>query len=326
MEKCTIRILGQAGEKWFVQEPAVLEGIQWKTKRRGEAASLTFTCVKDELLSFQEGSEVTFRYGDKDVFSGYIFEKHRNKDQLIEVTCYDRTRYLRNKENYLFSNVRADQVLTRIAQDFDLQLGEVENTQYVIPKFSRSNSTLWDTIEEALGITKEVTGVMYTMYDDFGKICLKSVHNMDSKCLIDSDTAEDFDYTTSIDKNTANYIVVKVKDSNTPIVEKSEGENGTIKKWGLLQYDCESTTVEYAKQKAKALLKMRNKVTKSLGINGALGDINVRAGCGIYISLNLGDSKPENKRMVVIEANHTFENGHHSMDLTLIDGEEFYNE
>jgi hypothetical protein len=329
MEECTILILGKSGDDWYVQQPVVTEGIQWKTKRTGEPACLTFTCIKDSLLSFQEGSEVTFRYGDTKVFSGYVFEKHRNKDQHIEVTCYDRTRYFKNKENYVFTNVRADQIISRLAKDLGIRVGELANTKHVIQKFAASNMTFWDIIDKALGETAQATGELYTLYDDYGSICLKSLGEMQTDYLLDEDVAEDFDYTTSIDQNTYNYIVVKVKskdkDGNetiTPIYEKDED---SIKKYGVLIYDTESTTVEYAKQKAKALLKMRKEPTCSLGVNGAFGDINVRAGSTIFFSLNLGDDHLKaNKAMLVDEVTHTFDNGEHYMDLTLKDGGKAY--
>jgi hypothetical protein len=105
--------------------------------------------------------------------------------------------------------------------------------------------------------------------------------------------------------------------------------------WGYLQYETESTTKELAYQKGRALLRMYNNVSCGLGINGAFGDINVRGGAGIYIDLSFGDDhgdfrakREENAtyymKMLVDEATHTFENGHHTMDLTLIDGRGFY--
>lgn len=321
MEKCTIQVLGKSGDEWYVQEPAILDGIQWRTKRKGEPASLTFTCVKDSLLSFQEGSEVTFRYGDKEVFSGYVFDKHRNKDQHIEVTCYDRTRYFKNKENYVFTGLRADQIITRMAMDLGIRLGSIANTGYAIPKFAQSNTTFWDMIQSALDETTMATGMVYTLYDDFGKLCLKSQTDMYTDYLLDQDVAEDFDYSTSIDSNTYNYIVVKV-DGHDPVIRK---DDDSIKRFGLLQYDTDSTTIEYARQKADALLKMYNKVSCSLGISGALGDVNVRAGSSIYMDISLGDSYGNlHQSMIVDEVTHTFDNGHHYMDLSLIDGKGFY--
>lgn len=319
MERCSIQILGKAGNDWFAQEPVITEGIQWRTKRKGEPASLTFTCVKDKNLSFQEGSEVTFRYGDTEVFSGFVFEKHRNKDQHIEVTCFDRTRYFKNNDSYVFTGLRADQIISRIAADLGIRTGYMINTGYAISKFAKSNTTLFDMIREAIDETTMATGVPYTLYDDFGTLCLKSMEQMRTDYLLDQDVAEDFDYTSSIDQNTYNKIIVTVEDGE-PVVAK---DINSMKKYGLLQYVTDAKSAASAKVKANALLKMYNQVTHSLGINGALGDINVRAGSSIYLNLYLGD-QTVNQSMLVDEVTHTFENGHHYMDLTLMDGRGFY--
>ena len=47
------------GSKLF--EPIILDDVEWETARKGEPGKLTFTVVKDEIISFPEGSEVTFR-------------------------------------------------------------------------------------------------------------------------------------------------------------------------------------------------------------------------------------------------------------------------
>lgn len=351
MEKCIITIRGQADGVWYDQDPVVTESIIWRTKRKGEPSTLEFTCIKDELLSFQEGSEVTFQYGNRLVFSGYVFEKSRNKDQHITVKCYDRTRYLKNKYSHVFTNLRADEIVRRIAEDLQLKTwpDSICNTGYVIPKLALSDVTFFDMIQTALDMTTQVTGVVYTLYDEFGYLCLQPIDNLTTDYLLDVDVAEDFDYTTSIDSNTYNAILVRVEgkgENETPdyvfvcdeTKKNAKGDvihQSTLESWGLLQYETDSTTKELALQKAKALLRMYNNVSCGVGINSALGDINVRAGAGIYIDMNFGDghgnfkadvngNTVSYKRMLVDEATHTFENGHHTMDLTLIDGRGFY--
>jgi hypothetical protein len=49
---------------------------------------------------------------------------------------------------------------------------------------------------------------MYVLYDDFGKLQLKNVANMVSDVMICKDTAENFDYSSNIDDETYNNIVL----------------------------------------------------------------------------------------------------------------------
>ncbi|EGT4050066.1 cell wall hydrolase, partial [Clostridioides difficile] len=98
-----------------------------------------------------------------------------------------------------------------------------------------------------------------------------------------------------------------------------------IRSWGVLQLfdtvDSNMTKAEMDK-KAEMLLKLYNRKTKTLSLKNVLGDIRVRAGCLLFIMLDLGDIKLQNY-MIVEKVKHTFENNSHFMDLTLVDGDEF---
>lgn len=320
MEKCTIQIL--SGGR--VQEPAVLDGIQWETARKGEPGKLTFSCIKDDALSFSEGAEVIFKYGDTNVFHGFVFQKQRDKEHHIQVTAYDQLRYLKNKATYVLNGVRADQVVKRIADDFKLKVGSLPNTKYVIPQIDGSNQTLFDTILDAIDETVMNTGNLFYLYDDFGALTLKNIKDSKTDLLINDTTAEDFDYTTSIDNETYNRILIVTKSSNegkgVPTVVEDPKTQG---QWGVLQYYEETQNGENARAKAEALLKLHNQVFRSLTIRGHLGDIRIRGGSGVYLDLNLGDMLAK-QHMLVEKATHTFDHGHHTMDLTLQGHGDFY--
>lgn len=325
MPKCTIEIItvDENGKPIRVQEPIVEEEITWETVRKGEPGKLTFTVKKDETLSFPEGAHVRFMYGDTKVFYGFVFTKQRDKEQFITVTAYDQLRYLKNKTSYIFTGIRADQVLTRIADDFLLKVGAVENTGYVIPKFNKDNMTLFDIILDAIDDTVMATGNLYFIYDDFGKIMLKNIKDTKLGLLIDNTTAENFDYSSSIDNNTYNRIVLTDSEDKSERNVVKVQDAGNIQRWGVLQYFEAMSNGGNTKVNADALLKLYNKVHRSLTIQGQKGDIRCRAGFGVYLDLYLGDL-PGKQHMLVEKAVHTFKHDEHTMDLTLIGAEEFY--
>lgn len=63
-----------------------------------------------------------------------MFRKKRDKEQIITTTAYDQLRYLKNKDTRVYVNKRADEVVRSIASDFQLNVGMLENTGYVIAK------------------------------------------------------------------------------------------------------------------------------------------------------------------------------------------------
>ncbi len=157
------------------------DSIQLTTKRKANPAKLTFKIARDAAeagsIEFYEGDAVALMCDDLGMFWGYIFSKQRTKEQIITVTAYDQTRYLKNKETYCYSK-KASEIIKMICDDFNLQTGEIADTEYVINERIEDNNTLWDIIYNALDMTNIYTGKYYCLYDDFGEITLKKYEDM----------------------------------------------------------------------------------------------------------------------------------------------------
>lgn len=301
-----------------VFEPPVEDGVKIEWERTGSPGKLTFTVVQppNEKLNFLEGDQVRFYYDDKCVFCGYVFKKKRDKEQKIEVTCYDQIRYLKNKYTYVFENKTATQIVQALCKDFSLSIGTFDNTKYVIPAIAEENISALDIILDVLGETIMNTGNMFVLYDDAGKLQLKNAANMKTQTLIFEESAENFDYTSSIDDETYNRVVLYYKSDDNQIQIYTASSPSRIKEWGLLQYFEETDTRTSGQNKANALLKLFNKKTRELKVTGAFGDISVRGGTLIPVKLDLGDVTANNY-MLVDKVTHLFENNLHTMDLTL---------
>ena len=299
-------------------EPPVEEGIQLEWERSGSPGKLTFKTVKipNAGMNFSEGDQVCLYCDDKLIFVGYVFTKKRDREQIIEVTCYDQIRYLKNKYTYVFENKRADQIIKALCDDFAMNMGELDNTQYVIPAIAEENIAAIDIILDVLDDTLANSGNMFVFYDDAGKLCLKNVANMQSSTLIFEDSAENFDYSSSIDDETYNNIVLYYKGEDEKIQIYTASDKGNIEQWGMLRYFEETDIPSVAQNKANSLLKLYNKKTRELKITAAFGDPTVRGGTLIPVQLELGDVKVNNY-MLVEKVTHNFDHGEHTMDLTL---------
>jgi hypothetical protein len=301
--------------------PIVEEGIKWTTERAGSPSTLKFTVVKDDSISFQEGDAVRMKVDGQNVFYGFVFTKKRNKDHNIEVTAYDQLRYLKNKDTYVYENKTASQVIQMIANDFHLNLGKIESTKFVIPSRVEDNQSLFDIIQNALDEELKNKGELFCLYDKFGSLTLQNIASMKLDLLIDVDTAEDFDYTSSIDQNTYNKIKLTYDNDKTGerevyIAQNSANQN----QWGVLQYFEKLQKGENGKSKADTLLKLYNKKTRNLKVDNCFGDVRCRAGTMVVVQLNLGDIIVSNY-FLVEKATHTFKNDQHLMSLNLRGGE-----
>jgi len=299
----------------------VLEGdIKWETQRKGVPGKLTFTVLPDDIINFQEGNHVTFKVGDAKIFYGFVFKKERSKDKLIKVIAYDQLRYLKNKDTYIYYNKTASEVVGMIANDYMLNVGDVTDTEYKIETRIEDNKTLFDIILNALDLTVEAKKKLYVLYDNFGKLTLKDVESMRLSLLIDEETAEDYNYSSSIDGETYNKIKLSYENKETGKREIYMAQDAThINNWGILQYYEKIDEVVNGKAKADALLKLYNAKERNLNIKNAFGDVKVRAGSSIPVNLNLGDIIAKNY-LIVEKVIHTFSNDQHMMDLTLRGG------
>lgn len=314
-----VELLIQHGKKVYI--PVVEEGITWSTERAGTPGQLTFNVVKDSIISFTEGDAVRVKVNGKKVFYGFVFVKKRNKDGIITVTAYDQLRYLKNKDTYVYTNKTAGELIQMLASDFNMRTGTIEDTGFKIASRVEDNTALFDMIQNALDLTLQNKKEMYVMYDDFGSITLKNIASMQLNLLIDKETAENFDYTSSIDSDTYNKIKLTYDNDETGkrdvyIAQDSKNMNT----WGVLQFFEKLQKGENGKAKADALLELYNAKTKNLTISNAIGDTRVRAGCMVVVQLDLGDMKVRNL-MLVEKCKHTFKNDEHFMDLTLRGGE-----
>ena len=312
-----IEMLVGTNEKMY-QVP--VEGsIKWTTSRKGTPGQLTFTTYG--ISDIEEGNSVNFRKDGQNVFFGFIFDISSDKSKKINITAYDQLRYLKNKDTYKYTKTASD-LITTICNDFNMQTGIIADTGYIV-KRTESNKTLFDIIQTALDWTLVNTGKLYTLYDDFGKVTLKSIEDMGLDLLLDEETGENYNWSSSINDSYNKIKIVKNKEAF--ITQHSEN----INKWGVLQYyeeiqeennnDSNNPNIENPQIKSETLLKLYNSKKRSCRLKKQFGDIRVRAGSRLYVRLDLVLDKI-NSMMLVDKVTHTFENGLHTMDVELRGG------
>jgi hypothetical protein len=316
-------LLIQTGKGRLVM-PAVEDGVVWETEYRDAPGRLSFSCAFDKAEKFSEGNPVSFKMGGRKIFYGFVFTKTLEKSSgMIRVTAYDQIRYLKNKDTLVFRKKTASQIIRKIAKDYGLNLGPIAGTGKVIRSLVEDNKTLLDMIQDALDLTMDSRASLFILHDSFGKLTLKRAEDMRLDVLINHDTAQGFTYESSIDSDTYNRVKLmyldEKKNKRKVYVAKS-GAN--INRWGLLQYYAKLNNEKNGKKAAKAILGLKNRVTRTLSVNGAFGDIRVRAGTSIPVALDLGDVK-QSGFLFVERATHNFTQGLHTMDLVLKGGKYF---
>lgn len=346
-----------------LQVPPLKSGVTWETEIKGSPSKLTFTVLKSNGLNFQEGDAVLFQWNGYKIFLGYVFSKQRTKNGEIKVTAYDQLRYFKNKHTYVWDNANLENALKTICKDFGLKykgysalydlvarnqeekikMYDFYKTSANHPKtisfksfaLTADKETLFDVINKCLNQEAIYKNALYIVYDCYGQICYSTPHEMMVNNWVNLNTAEDFDYTSSIDEGTYNRVIVTWtgddgKEQNSQFIDVM-GKNypTSSDRVGVLQYiedlgNIKSNTAlgSTPQEVCRNLAKHLSKKTRKVQIKGFIGEPYIRAGCMLPVYLNFGDTLFLSW-MVVDKVKHTFDDKQHKMDLTLLGGGEF---
>lgn len=257
----------------------------------------------------------------KGKFFGYVFSTEPNGNQ-VSITAYDQLRYLKNNESYVLTGTTMEKLIKRIGMDFQLRLGTIEGMNYILPERVEDNKSLGDIIQRALDFTLQGTGKQFIIRDEFGYLCCRDVSKLVTNLIIsDVSLLKEYNYKESID-NTA-YNSIKLYKDN-----KSSGkreiyvamDSNNIKRWGklqLFQSIDENVTEAQAVEKANQLLKLYNRVEKTLTLR-CKGCIDLEPGSGIYLEITDIPGTIFKQTALITKIEDTYENGIHNMDLEVM--------
>lgn len=280
-----------SGNAYEIQN--LVSAAKWTTKRSGSPASLELTVMVNESIQWSPGGILTLlndEYDKKDKFYGYVTKISQSEKNEVKITAYDQTWYLKkNKDTYVFTGKRADQILKQIADDFKLKTASLPNTGYAIPSMVEDGQTLFDIVLKALDYTLINTKKMYVLWDDFGKLTLSNVEEQKLDLLIgDESLATGYTYEEDIDSEAYNKIKL-VKDNKTTgkrdVYIYQDSKNMAL--WGTLQdYQKvdENMNAAQIKEKGSQMLELYNRPKKTFEVK-ALLNLDVRAGQAVYIQI-----------------------------------------
>jgi len=295
-----------------------VQSVTCTTNRTGSPGTLKFTVNAYNGLSFVEGDPVRFSVDGKLIFLGWVFTKSRDRHAIIEVTCYDQLRYLKASASYCFTGRTVGEIITEIAEDFQLAVGHLDSTGYQIPTLIMEEKSCLDIISTAIQRTLLATGTLYTFFDDGGALSLREAGKMVAEGVVGTcSLLTDYQYQTDIDRQTYNSIKLSRPNESTGRADVFQViDSGNIGRYGLLQlYQTvdENMNDAQVEAQAKAMLKYHNRRFRTLKVQ-ALGIPGLRAGQMLMMDVdNLGDINLHG--LVLLErVSHTFKNDLHTME------------
>lgn len=309
----------RTGKIWNASNAAT--NITYETNRTGSPGTLKFTVLKSGTLSFVEGDIVRFSVDGQLIFYGWVFTKSKDRWGEIDVTCYDRMRYLKANASYSFYGQTAGDIIKQIAEDFQLETADIADTGFAIPSLIETDQSCLDIIQGVVEQTLLNTGKLYVFYDNGDGLCLTAAEDMKSNIMIgDKSLVLDYTYKTDIDEQTYNSVKIAMANEETGKADVYVArDTDNIARWGLLQLyqkvDNDSNSAQL-KAQAEATLSYYNRRLRTLKVS-SLGVLGLRAGQMILMQIeNLGDINL-NQWLLIEKITHTFENDKHTMDIEL---------
>ncbi|MBL3649244.1 XkdQ/YqbQ family protein [Bacillus sp. RHFS10] len=302
----------------LVAESVSLEGHRYQAPRSIEA-TIVIKQGDQTYYSVTEGDTVLFKWKGKELFRGIVFARTPDEHTLA-FSAYDMLQYLvKNQDVYVFSNQRADQMIRRIANDFQIPTTSIANTGHTIKSLViKNDTTLYDIILKALKQTKSQTGRHYQLFSEKGKLGLRAWPDPSEVWVLETGVnITGYQYSTSINDTATRVVLRRQKDKKT--YKASAKDSSGLNKYGVLQYT-ETVTDDInqaqLQQRADVRLAEKKGVKKELKNIQAVGIPEVRSGLPVYISIPEAGIK---KTYWVDTDRHEFKGMKHTMTIDVIE-------
>lgn len=293
--------------------------VVWSTQRTGQPGKLTFTYLRTPESKLEEGDVIRFSVNGQLQFYGWVFTRGFDRWGPVDVVCYDRIRYLKANASYSFYGQSAGDIIRQIAEDFELDVGDLADTGYKLPSLIMQDKSCIDIINTALQKTLLNTGKVYVFYDSSDGLAIKEANDLKTDIVIgDYSLMTNYTFDSSIDTQTYNSIKLarpNQKTGKADVFVMKDSEH--IGKWGLLQlYQTvdEAANDAQVQEQAKVSLEYYNRVLQQLKLS-SLGVPGLRAGALILVNLSDLDGEPFKQYVMLEKVEHTFKNDGHTMEL-----------
>ena len=310
----------ETNEIWEIS--SMTTSVSWTTNRTGSPGTLKLSLIQVGQIKISEGDAVRFSVDGQLQFFGWVFTRSVDRWGAMEVTCYDRLRYLKANASYAFYGQTAGAIIQQIAGDLQVDVGNLADTGYQIPSLIEEDQGCLDIIGDAVQQTLLGTGIVYVFYDDGNGLALQEAGQMISNVVIgDQSLLTDYTYKSDIDSQTYNSIKLARPNETTgraDVVIVQDSAN--IAKWGLLQlYQTVDGDVNDAQMKSQAQssLEYYNQPLRTLS-GSSLGIPGLRAGQMLLLRISDFDGAPLERYLMLEKVTHKWEQGTHTMDFDLI--------
>ncbi len=296
----------------------LVEQIQWKG---ASCRTLSATLIDDDgyqharsQIDVEQGNQCLFYYDGVELFRGIIMTQTQNNSKKMTFTAYDNRIYLaNNKDTFVYENKTASEIFRDCCTRFQIPIGEVAECTYKIPELTKSKTTAFDTIADALSLDFDATGIRHYITSEKRKLSLTTRRENILQWVLEvGKNISNYSYSKSIE-NIKTRVKIVSKEGTT-IAEKSNPE--LEKKIGIFQEiekPEESLTTAQIKDMVNSILNEKSTPERTLTLE-TIGIAEVISGIGVYVIV------PElelSRTFYVDDDTQTFQDNLHKISLKL---------
>lgn len=296
----------------------LVESIKWKGRKGSASRSVSISLLDckgaQSGIDVTKGHQLIFSYKGKELFRGMIMSQQQSESFKMPITAYDNGIYLsNNKDTFVYENKTVHDIFIDVCKRFGIKYSDVAKTSYKIPELTKSKTTAWDAILDAISQDFKATGTKYYVNSSKGVLSLiKRRENILQWVLETGGNIMSYTYKKSIEDIKTRLKILSDEDKVYAVKKNTELE----KKIGIFQ-DIEKKDDDLSEAKLqehiKETLKEISTPEISLSVE-ALGIPDVISGVGVYVII---DELGIKRTFYVDEDTHTFKGSSHTMNLTL---------
>lgn len=298
------------------------EKITWKGRKGSAARSLSVDLIDDVSgmnqaqsgIDVTQGNHIIFTYKSTELFRGIIMSQQQSDSFKMPITAYDNGIYLsNNKDTFVYEDKTLHDIFTDVCARFGLKYSSAAETSYQIPELTKSKTTAWDVLMDAVSQDFKATGTKYFVQSKKGELSLiKRRENMLQWVLETGVNITSYTYKRSIEDIKTRLKIYSDEDTVFAIRKNENLE----KKIGIFQeIEKKDDDLSEAKLNEHIDETLKEISTPEISLNvEVLGIPEVISGTGVYVII---DKLGIKRTFWVDEDSHTFSNGSHTMKLTL---------
>ena len=285
-----MQFLSSDGKRYYQIGEIVQGDVTWTTDIEFNAGELSFSIGKGSSgngIMPKNGDVIAMQWNAKNIFWGRIFKISYNSGGTIDITAYDKMRYLKGVDTIVWPANKASDRFRTVCAYSQITHKVVDDSLIRISARVDENKTYFTMLQEAISETRSKTDNRYYIRDNYGTVeFIFSGRTVSSVVLGDKSLMTTWSMDKSIEE-AANWVVIKkIKDKNIQDSAIAK-DDGNIQKWGKLHIiEMADEKMNHAQMvdRANQLLREKNRETSSLTLS-AVGHLDIRAGVRFWLAI-----------------------------------------